>query len=354
MNKLYNEIIKAAVMGFVVPALLLSLVFGLANDPADAAGGNLSSTQTTAPALPFGTQSTAPAEPTADDTSVEPSEPFAEPVDPAEIKINVIINGKSSVMKLEEYLLGVMLAEVPVTFETEALKAQAVASRTYTLKCCTNPRVHGGGAVCNDSTCCQGYISPEKYIIAGGKWTNLEKMRKAVEATIGQVMTYKGSLILSTYFACSGGSTEDALEVWGLDYPYLQSVESPGEEDANVYAGTATFTAAEFSEAMGVELTGTPDTWFGKTAYTSGGGVLEMEIGGVSYEGTELRTLLGLRSTIFTVVVSGDTITFQTLGHGHRVGMSQFGANAMAKKGQTYEEILHHYYSDIVIAQYAA
>ncbi len=353
MKKLYNDILKAVVMGLVVPALLLGLVVGLADGPADAAESTSSSTQFTEATEPTTTESTAPAEDPTEPTDA-PDAPEQVPMDPSELEINVIINGKTRVMKLEEYLLGVMLAEVPVTFEKEALKAQAVASRTYTLKCCTNPRVHGGGAVCNDSTCCQGYISPEKYIIAGGKWSNLEKMRKAVEATAGQVMTYKGSLILSTYFACSGGSTEDAMEVWGLDYPYLQSVKSPGEESADVYAGSVSFTAEEFADALGAELTGSPESWFGKVNYTTGGGVLNMQIGGVTYEGTELRTLLGLRSTVFAVSVSGEAITIQTLGHGHRVGMSQFGANAMASDGKTYEEILHHYYSDIVIAQYAA
>ncbi len=352
MKKLYNDIFKAVIMGFVVPALLLGLVVGLSDDPAEAQETTLGpvTAPSTETAPSYSTEAPEPS--TAPPT--EPDVPEPAPVDPSELEINVVINGKTQVMKLEEYLLGVMLAEVPVSFEKEALKAQAVASRTYTLKCCTNPRVHGGGAVCNDSTCCQGYISPEKYIIAGGKWSNLEKMRKAVEATAGQVMTYNGSLILSTYFACSGGSTENALEVWGLDYPYLQSVSSPGEEDANVYAGTVSFTAVEFAAALGAELTDTPDTWFGKTSYTTGGGVLTMEIGGVSYEGTELRTRLGLRSTIFSVSVSGDAITIQTRGHGHRVGMSQFGADAMAAAGKTYDEILHHYYSDIVIAQYAA
>lgn len=169
-------------------------------------------------------------------------------------------------------------------------------------------------------------------------------MRRAVEATAGLVLTYEGSLIEATYFSCSGGSTEDAAAVWGTDFPYLQAVESPGEEQAAHYTDTVTLNAQSFQAALGETLPGAPDSWFGEITYTDGGGVAEMKIGGKTYSGTKLRRLLQLRSTAFTIRAGEDTIEITTKGYGHRVGMSQYGADAMAVKGSYFKTILAHYY----------
>lgn len=258
-------------------------------------------------------------------------------------------DGTVTEMGLDTYLTGVVLAEMPASFETEALKAQAVVARTYTLKAAETGGKHGNGSVCTDHTCCQAYIAPADY---SGGTENMEKIRSAVEATSGLVLTYGGQLIEATYFSCSGGSTEDAVAVWGTDYPYLRATDSPGEENAAWYTDTVTFTPDEFAQRLGQTLTGTPKSWLGFTTYTAGGGVNSMRIGNRDYKGTELRSLLGLRSTAFTVSMEADTIRITTKGYGHRVGMSQYGADAMAVAGNTFDEILAHYYKGTSLVQF--
>ena len=166
------------------------------------------------------------------------------------------------------------------------------------------------------------------------------------------MLTYQGKLIEATYFSCSGGRTEDALAVWGEDVPYLQSVESPGEEGAAHYVDTVSFTASEFCEKIGKELPGIPAEWIGTIRYTAGGGVETIYIGDEPYSGTQLRSMLNLRSTAFLITAAGDTVTITTKGYGHRVGMSQYGADAMAVQGCSYEEILAHYYPGTKLQQW--
>lgn len=246
---------------------------------------------------------------------------------------------------LDAYLVGVVLAEMPASFEREALKAQAVAARTYTRRAYITGGKHGDGSVCVDSTCCQAYIAPEDYISQGGNLEDLEKVTSAVEATSGLVLTYEGALIEATYFSSSGGRTEAAVEVWGAEYPYLQSVISPGEEDSAYYRETVTFTPEEFAARLGYTPEGDINAWCALTEYTHGGSVRQMVIGETSFTGTELRSLLGLRSAAFSVAVVDGQFEITTKGYGHRVGMSQYGAQAMAQSGASYADILTHYYS---------
>lgn len=268
----------------------------------------------------------------------------------AEVTVDLILpDGEVQSLDLEKYLVGVVLGEMPASFETEALKAQAVVARTYTLKCAEAGVKHGVGTMCADPTCCQAYVNPADY---GGGEENLNKVRSAVEETAGEVLTYNGNLIEATYFSCSGGATEDAVAVWGTDYPYLRSVESPGEETAVYYTDSVYFSAGTFQQKLGRELSGTPKSWLGYTTYTAGGGVNTIRIGGVDYKGTEIRAKLGLRSTAFTMTADSDGITVNTKGYGHRVGMSQYGADAMALRGCNYEEILTHYYQGTRLAVY--
>ena len=133
------------------------------------------------------------------------------------------------------------------------------------------------------------------------------------------------------------------MAVWGTDYPYLRATQSLGEEYAAHYTDTEYFSPSEFSDAFG-GLSGAPDTWIGYATYTAGGGVHSIVIGGKEYKGTQIRTMLGLRSTAFTMTVEGERIKVTTKGYGHRVGMSQYGADAMAMNGSTYPEILAYYY----------
>ena len=252
--------------------------------------------------------------------------------------------GNLQQMTLEEYLTGVVLAEMPASFEPEALKAQAVVARTYTRKRMEDSK-HDGAAICRDPGCWQSWRSESDYLDSGGQTGDLEKVRQAVADTDGLVLRYDGKLIDATYFSCSGGATEDAVAVWGQDVPYLQSVQSPGEEDAPRFTDSVTFSAAEFAEKLGIPEGGSPADWFGNVTFTDGGGVDTMVIRGKEFTGPQLRSRLKLRSTAFEITVSENTITVTTRGFGHRVGMSQYGAQAMAESGSTCAEILAHYYT---------
>ncbi len=252
---------------------------------------------------------------------------------------------------LEEYLTGVVISEMPASFESEALKAQAVAARTFTLRQMAGNK-HSDAQLCSDSGCCQAWTDQETIRDKlGDSWQLYwEKVASAVRDTEGEVLTWNGQLIEAVYFSCSGGRTEAAAAVWGSDVPYLQPVDSPGEETAAPYEQEKCFSEETFvtlirNKAPEVKLSGAPAGWFGAVTKTSGEGVATMEIGGRTFTGTELRSLLGLPSTRFTVSVTEEGIVFRTLGYGHRVGMSQYGANAMAQKGSAYREILQHYYT---------
>ena len=195
-------------------------------------------------------------------------------------------------------------------------------------------------------------MAPETFLAKGGKEQDVQRIRELVAATDGEVLTYEGELIEATYFSCSGGATEDAVAVWGTDVPYLRSVVSPGEEHAAHYTDTVSFSSQTFASRLGLPLTGRPATWFSEITYTEGGGVATMKIGTETFYGTQLRKLLGLRSTAFEITMEDDLIIVTTHGYGHRVGMSQYGADAMAASGSTYPEILAYYYQGAVLSIY--
>ena len=276
---------------------------------------------------------------------VHPSEPSQE----QSLTVSVLQEGAVEKMDLEEYIFQVVLAEMPADFETEALKAQAVVARTYTCRRLLSPK-HTDGQVCTDASCCQAFISEQDYLRNGGTEQSVEKVKRAVLDTAGQVLLYEDKLIEATYFSCSGGKTEDAQAVWGTAVPYLQSVESPGEEHAVHYTDTVIFTDEEFCEKLGIWPGGHPGSWIGSISYTNGGGVDTVEIGGTNFTGTQFRKLLGLRSTAFVITAAGERITVTTKGFGHRVGMSQYGADAMAVQGADHETILLYYYQGAVLS----
>lgn len=266
--------------------------------------------------------------------------------------VTVLTSDGPVVLDMQTYLTGVLLAEMPVDFSPEALKAQAVVSRTYALRQNTVGNKHSQGAVCTDSTCCQAYRSTEDFLLKGGTPELLTKVTEAVKSTDKQVLTYNGVLIEATYFSCSGGKTEDAMAVWGTDIPYLQSVSSPGEEGAAHFVDAVQFTAEEFASLLGISPRGSASGWLGAVTYTEGGGVATMVIDGKTLSGTDIRQKLGLRSTVFTMLAVGDTIHISTRGYGHRVGMSQYGAEAMAVRGSDYPQILSHYYPGTRLSLY--
>jgi len=262
-------------------------------------------------------------------------------------------SGSIHLMELETYIFGVVLAEMPASFEEEALKAQAIVARTYALRRLERGDRHGSCAVCTEPTCCQAFITEEYYLASMGSQRDMEKIRNAVEATAGIVLTYGGELAEATYFSCSGGRTEDAWAVWGEEYPYLVAVDSPGEENAATYSEAVHFTREQFCALLDRNFTGDPKEWIGRATLTQGNGVALQFIGGIGYSGTHLRKLLGLNSTAFTMVAEGDGITVITKGKGHRVGMSQYGADAMAAAGSDHREILSYYYPGTEIDNYS-
>ena len=282
-------------------------------------------------------------------TQAEPTEAAAVPTHPAALpaarfdvqtSISVLLDGQSREMSLQDYLTGVLLAEMPTDFPAEALKAQAVASRTFALHQRT-ARKHTNADICGDSACCQGWVSSEGF--------SAEAVKNAVEAvaaTDGLALCYDGELIDATFFSCSGGSTEAAVEVWGSDVPYLQAVESPNEEDAPRYCDETSLPRAEFVRILQTEnpaITGA-EPLLGTITRTQGGGIATATLCGQVFEGTTLRRLFGLRSTDLTIRDEGERIVLTTRGFGHRVGMSQYGARAMAEAGDGFETILLHYY----------
>lgn len=318
MNRFWKDFGIAVTMGLIVPAVLLAAVVSLAGERSEI------------PAL---------------------TEPIftTEPVAASETELGLLISvldddDQIKQIPLQDYLTCVVLAEMPASFEEEALKAQSVVARTYTMRAVNGAAKHQDADVCTNAACCQGYVDVEDYLDEGGSEENVNKVRNLISSTHGEVLTYDGDLIEATYFSCSGGMTEDAVAVWGTDVPYLRAVASPGEEYATHYTDSVAFDPDEFSSMLGLELHGDPAAWFSDVGYTEGGGVETMSIGGEVFSGTQLRKLLGLRSTAFTVTVRDDTITIHTRGYGHRVGMSQYGADAMAAAGSTYEQILAHYY----------
>lgn len=261
-------------------------------------------------------------------------------------------------LTMDEYLKGVVAAEMPASFDPEALKAQAVAARTFTLYRMngTPMEEHKGADVCTDYAHCKAYLSPDREQEVWGENASAyaEKIAQAVEGTDGTVVLYEEQPILSVFHSTSSGRTENSGDVWSSDLPYLQSVESMGEESSPRYYGRVEMDPQEFQTAFLAEhkdadLSGEPGTWISDLTRSQAGGVLTAKVGGITVKGTQLRTLLGLQSTNFTVSYEDGKLVFQTVGYGHGVGMSQYGAQAMALSGSTYEEILEHYYTGVAV-----
>ena len=262
-------------------------------------------------------------------------------------------------MTAAEYLPGVVRGEMPASFETEALRAQAAAERTYVYHQLAAGRkeAHPDADVCTDPGCCSAWLSEEA---AQEKWGDdftawEERIEDAVAATDGQVALYRGEPILAVFHSSSAGRTAEAGDVWSGDVPYLRSVDSPeGEETVPNYYSTVSFTAAEAKALLAAahpELTysGGPDKWFGEAERDESGRVGAVEVCGTPLRGVEVRRIFSLRSACFTIDAQADGVTFRVTGYGHGVGMSQYGANELARQGKTWQEILTWYYAGITI-----
>jgi len=255
-------------------------------------------------------------------------------------------------VSLSDYLPGAVAAEMPASFGAEALKAQAVAARTYALQ----TRKHGQAAVCADSACCLAYRTEDELrAIWGADFDrNMRLVRDAAAATDGEVLTYDGALIEAVFHASSFGATESSESLWTAQ-PYLVSVPTP-ETEASVpgLLSEAVFTPAELCQRLDISPAGEPDTWLGAVTRDEAGRVCSLVIGDRSFSGTELRGLLGLKSTAFSVTYAEGGFTFSVAGYGHGVGMSQYGAGLLAADGWSYDAILEYYYPGAVIQLQAA
>lgn len=300
--------------------------------------------------LPFLTTLFMPARP------LDSSPPDYAPEEEQTISVFNHLTNTTENMKLEDYLIGVVAAEMPAAFENEALKAQAVAARTYTFYKAAS--TDHDADICTDSSHCQAYLTEYDMYL---NWQNdypryYEKVKDAVYSTKGEIITYDSKPVMAVFHSMGGGKTESSADVWGGDYPYLVSVESPGEEEATNYHSTLTVTFDEFKNKITEkypDITISSPLDISKPTLTQGGHVKSLIIGGKTIEGTLMRTIFNLRSTKFSLSFSDsdNTVTFSVTGYGHGVGMSQYGANAMAKEGKTYKDILSHYYQGTTLTE---
>ncbi|MGF7049066.1 stage II sporulation protein D [Paenibacillus sp. DS2015] len=293
------------------------------------------------------------------------------PVEAEEPNVSVYLTktGQIETLPLEEYVTGVIAAEMPADFEFEALKAQAIAARTFIVRrLMSNDKsgvpATGEGAIVTDTVNHQAYISKDTLETEWkqkGKEAQLEKLIRATQASRNTVMTYQGKPITASFFSTSNGYTENSEEYWTEAIPYLRSVSSPWDSKiAPHYKDTVTISQKEFSNKLGLSNSAISALAMGKSSKdslihiistTTGHRIKELNIDGITFSGREVREKLGLRSSQFTWTLSGNDIEITTYGYGHGVGMSQWGANGMAQEGYTATQILKHYYTSIQFQQ---
>ena len=275
------------------------------------------------------------------------------------IKLYHTSTKKIEELPIDEYIYGTVSAEMPVSYDIEALKAQAIVSRTYTLYQTANSHKHGDADVCDDYKCCQAWISKDDRLSRWKKSAREENWKKivnAVDSTKGKIITYKGKPIDAFFHSNSGGKTEAVINVWGgSNFPYLQSVETAGENNYSEYNSEVKFTKDELLKKLeekhpDIKIDFKEKDVIKIIEYTESGRVKTIKFGNIQIAGTEARTLLGLKSTNFSFIIDNDNITFSVIGYGHGVGMSQTGADSMAKSGSSAEEIIKHFYTGVEIS----
>ncbi len=262
--------------------------------------------------------------------------------------------GKIERVGMREYVIGCVAAEMPALYHTEALKAQAAACYTYAKKTCEQNQKHkdsdlGDADITDSPDTHQGYLSEkrrkEKW---GEKFSEYEaKITKAVDDVFGYYLTCDGETALAVFHSISAGSTQSAKEMWGTEIPYLISVESPGDKLSPDYISEVSFSEFEFkrlAKECGAKLSGDADGWLGETEKTDSGYVTSVNLSGQNISASKIREEFGLRSLCFNIKYNGKEFVFTCCGYGHGVGMSQYGADYMARQGFSWQEILKHYY----------
>ncbi|WP_174734278.1 stage II sporulation protein D [Mesobacillus harenae] len=286
---------------------------------------------------------------------VQPAQPAAAKpsIDSAvEVAVYRMSHSKLEKVPLDQYLIGVVAAEMPAEFEPEALKAQALSARTYYVKQMMSEDKVGlpEGSDVTDTVLHQVYSNTDELKILWGadyKW-KIKKIADAVHATDGQILTYEGAPIDATFFSTSNGFTENSEEYWSNSFPYLRSVQSPWDEKSPKFTDQKIVSLQEFESKLGVKVT---EPAVGKiVSRTKGDRVGKVEIGGKSLTGKIIREKLELRSSDFSWSLQGNNIVINTKGFGHGVGMSQYGANGMAIEGKTYQDIVKHYYQGVQVS----
>lgn len=280
-------------------------------------------------------------------------------LDRLSIRVYLTKEERIETVPLETYVQGVLAGEMPIDFELEALKAQAIAARTYIVRRIGLKDKSGMKVQQADVT---DTVEHQVYVpvtALSRKWTgdvkktNLAKLKQAVEETRGLVITYEGEPIQATFFSTSNGYTENSEDYWEQSLPYLRSVASPWDADISPrYKETTTLTKTEFYLKMGLsgkKASAKPSIKV--TGKTDGNRIKTVKINGASFSGREVRERLGLASSQFSWTIKKDSITITTFGFGHGVGMSQWGANGMAKDGRLAEDIIRHYYTGTKVEQ---
>lgn len=266
-------------------------------------------------------------------------------------------SGKIEAVEEFDYIVGVLAGEMSPDTPKEALKAQAVAAYTYAIYK-RNIRIEKGNDydLTSDHSKDQQYLSKTEQVALWQE--NYQKNRKILEDAVreveGTVITFSGRAILSVYHSVSSGKTEAAEDVWNTPYPYLQAVESTGDLLAPDYTSEVIYTSLDFADKaldLGITLVGEPDSWLSSPERSASGGVIKYTLANHEVSGTDMRSAFGLNSTNFQLEYLNERFVFTVKGHGHGIGMSQFGAVYMAKQGSSFEQILEHYYPGTVIVK---
>ena len=263
--------------------------------------------------------------------------------EPSKNYITIIYNNTALSIDFEDYIIGVVAAEMPASFNIEALKAQSVIARTYALNLINNGRT----LTSDNST--QNYIDINSM---KSKWGNdfdkyYNKIKDAVNETKGITIKYNQELIDCVYHSTNNGYTEDSINVWGNDIPYLKSVESPWDKNASSYLRTISISLEDFNLKLKTNISS--DNQISILSRNSSNRVDSIMIGDKVFSGKDFRTILGLRSTDFDISITDNLVNITTRGYGHGVGMSQYGANGMALDGYNYKQILSYYYRGVTI-----
>ena len=278
--------------------------------------------------------------------------------DYSKIKLLFTESGNVEEIELDNYLYGVVASEMPASFEKEALKAQAVVARTYTIYQIKNGKKHENANICNNYLCCQAWISKENRM---EKWEEKyrdeywNKIVEAVNETQGKIIFYENEPINALFHSNSGGKTELAINVWGGNFPYFQSIETVGEDEYSSYNSEVEISKVDFITKMSEKKSDFKINFENDEIkileYTEGDRIKKIKIGNVELSGVECRNLFGLKSTNFKFEIFENSVKFTVIGYGHGVGLSQCGSDILAKQGKKCDEIIKYYYKDVEIRE---